>query len=592
MINPCFVFSLPLIIYPSGKFIVVKNLNNPAECFIYRGHSQPTTVAKFSPNGFWVASGDTSGKIRVWSWDHPEHLTKLETLVFAGGVADLDWDNESKKIACVGDGTGILVKCITWDTGNNAGEMLGHNKRVLSVAYKPTRPFRIITGSEDFKSLFYQGPPFKLDHSNSTHTNFINCVRYAPNGSKAISVGSDKRIQLYDGATGEPTVDITNGHEGGVYSVAFSPDSQHFLTASADKTVKMWNVESLALEETFTFSADPQLGDAQVAVLWTANHMVSVSLNGNINVLDRANPSSPRVIHAHQVAITALHVDVARKVAYTGSFDGVVIARDLTTPGKAVRVAGTDKRNIPGGAHGGKVVAIATHGDEVLSVGWDDSLRTASAATNAYSADTGLTGQPSDLTQASGTDLVLAVTNQEIALYRGLTKVSSLSVPYGPTCGALLGETECAVGGCDNKTHIYSIGAGHALTETATIPTRSAISSLAYNPQGDCLAIGDVGRQVEVYERGTWTPRIKDKWVFHTSKVTALAWSPSGNVLASGSLDENIFLWNNSKPASKIQLAFAHMGGVTGLGWLSEESLISTGNDHTMVTWKIPAEWA
>ena len=571
---------------------MVKNLNNTAECFIYRGHSQPTTVAKFSPNGFWVASADVSGKIRVWSWDHPEHLTKLETLVFAGGVADLDWDNESKKIAVVGDGTGILVKCITWDTGNNAGEMLGHNKRVLSVAYKPNRPFRIITASEDFKSLFYQGPPFKLDHSNSSHTNFVNCVRYAPNGSKAVSVGTDKKIQLYDGTTGEPTVDIVNAHDGGIYSVAFSPDSQHFLTASADKTVKLWNAESLALEQTFTFSSDPQIGDAQVSVLWTATHLVSVSLNGNINILDRNNPSTPRVINAHQVAITALHVDVAKKVAYTGSFDGVVISRNLAAPGEAVRVTGTDKRNIPGGAHGGKVVAIATHGDEILSVGWDDTLRSASAATNAYGADTALTGQPSDLTQASGTDLVLTVTNAEIALYRGLNKVSSLSVSYGPTCGALFGETELAVGGGDNKTHIYSIGAGFSLSETTTIPTRSAISSLAYSPVGDCLAIGDVGRQVEVYERGTWTPRIKDKWVFHTSKVTTLAWSPSGNVLASGSLDENIFLWNNAKPNSKIQLAYAHMGGVTGLGWLSEESLISSGNDHTLVTWKIPAEWA
>lgn len=42
--------------YYSGKYIVVKNINDPSDCFIYRGHSQPTTVAKFSPNGYWVAS--------------------------------------------------------------------------------------------------------------------------------------------------------------------------------------------------------------------------------------------------------------------------------------------------------------------------------------------------------------------------------------------------------------------------------------------------------------------------------------------------------------------------------------------------------
>ena len=51
------------IIYPSGKYIVVRNLDNPGDCFIYRGHAHPTTVARFSPNGFWIASGDTSGKV-------------------------------------------------------------------------------------------------------------------------------------------------------------------------------------------------------------------------------------------------------------------------------------------------------------------------------------------------------------------------------------------------------------------------------------------------------------------------------------------------------------------------------------------------
>ena len=88
----------PLLIYPSAKYIVVKNINNPNDCFIYRGHAHPTTCAKFSPNGFWVASADVSGKVRVWSWDNPEHLTKLETTVFSGPVFDLDWDMEAKKI--------------------------------------------------------------------------------------------------------------------------------------------------------------------------------------------------------------------------------------------------------------------------------------------------------------------------------------------------------------------------------------------------------------------------------------------------------------------------------------------------------------
>jgi hypothetical protein len=51
-----FLISTPQLTLASGKFIVVKNIDDPSDCFIYRGHTQPTTVAKFSPNGYWVAS--------------------------------------------------------------------------------------------------------------------------------------------------------------------------------------------------------------------------------------------------------------------------------------------------------------------------------------------------------------------------------------------------------------------------------------------------------------------------------------------------------------------------------------------------------
>lgn len=196
------------IIYASGKLIVVKNLEDPSDCFIYRGHSYPTTVAKFSPNGYWVASADTSGKVRVWSWDNPEHILKIEVPALGGSISDLDWDMESKRIVVCGESGGLMVKCFQWDTGNSLGEMVGHSKKVNSVAYKPTRPFRVFTGGEDFKTVHYAGPPFKMDHSNTCHTNFVNCVRYSPDGSKVVSVGSDKKIQFYDGATGQPTTSI------------------------------------------------------------------------------------------------------------------------------------------------------------------------------------------------------------------------------------------------------------------------------------------------------------------------------------------------------------------------------------------------
>lgn len=53
-----------------------------------------------------------------------------------------------------------------WDSGTSVGEFDGHSRRVLSCAFKPTRPFRIVTCGEDFLVNFYEGPPFKFKLSH------------------------------------------------------------------------------------------------------------------------------------------------------------------------------------------------------------------------------------------------------------------------------------------------------------------------------------------------------------------------------------------------------------------------------------------
>ena len=117
-------------------------------------------------------------------------------------------------------------------------------------------------------------PPFKLDHSdNSAHSNFVNCVRYSPDGNRCVSVSSDKKIQMYDGKTGLATMDVPNAHSMDIYSIAFSPDSSHFITTSADKTVKLWNAETLVCEQTLSMSSDPLINDAQVMKCLKPSHL-------------------------------------------------------------------------------------------------------------------------------------------------------------------------------------------------------------------------------------------------------------------------------------------------------------------------------
>lgn len=63
-----------------------------------------------------------------------------------------------------------------WDSGTNVGEFDGHSRRVLSCAFKPTRPFRIVTCGEDFLVNFYEGPPFKFKLSHRLSVCMFVCL--------------------------------------------------------------------------------------------------------------------------------------------------------------------------------------------------------------------------------------------------------------------------------------------------------------------------------------------------------------------------------------------------------------------------------
>jgi cell division cycle protein 20 (cofactor of APC complex) len=147
-------------------------------------------------------------------------------------------------------------------------------------------------------------------------------------------------------------------------------------------------------------------------------------------------------------------------------------------------------------------------------------------------------------------------------------------------------EDEVAVGGDDNKTHIFALAAGaggaYTLTEVATVETRSAVSAVAYSPVGDQLAIGDAGRQVELYARGSWEVRVKGKWVFHTSKITCLAWSPDGAYLASGANDNTLCIFDGANTMSQGAPAkytlTDHQAAVKALAWSPHErNLLASG---------------
>lgn len=413
------------------------------------------------------------------------------------------------------------------------------------------------------------------------------------------------QIWLYDGTTGEALTQIgtdpSNAHTGSIYSLAWSSDSASIATASADKTVRLWDAQSGELKHKWTFGSGG-VGDMQVAVAFCGNDsFVSVSLTGDLNVLE-LDKTTPAVIHqAHQGAITAMSPTPvpapggsSSSILVTGSFDGVLCAWEHET-GLSRRCQGGKAAPISGACHGNKVTGIAACSAGLVSVGWDDTLRMAPAGADGnvpvFTDSVGTTGQPCGVAANASSELVAVATSQAVMLLRGVNPVASAPAGYTPSSVAISpASDEVAVGSKEGSIHIYSISGGDELRETAVVSGhRGEVTSVAYSPKGDLLAAGDSAREVMVWRTagGSWEPEVQGLWQFHTARVTCLAWSPDGTYVASGGVDQNVFVWKPSKPRRRVQYPFANKDGVGGLAWLSEGELASAGGDHCVTTWNV-----
>jgi len=81
------------------------------------------------------------------------------------------------------------------------------------------------------------------------HTDAVNQARFSPDGLLIVTASRDRTARLWNAATGK-TVTL-EGHAGQVYGAEFSPDGKQVVTASSDKTARLWSIdtgESITLE--------------------------------------------------------------------------------------------------------------------------------------------------------------------------------------------------------------------------------------------------------------------------------------------------------------------------------------------------------
>lgn len=200
---------------------------------ILTGHTKTVKSVRWGGEGR-IFSGSADGTIKIWSSFDGQLLTTL--------TSHGHWVNT------ITLSTDYLLRTGIYD----------HNNRFMTSLLKPLKnrakvlsryniatlghPERLATGSDDFTMFLWTSNRYKVSKIRLTgHQQPINHVCFSPNGIWLISASFDKSIKLWNGMTGQ-LVAIYLGHVASVYMCAWSLDSRLFVSISKDSSLRVWDI--------------------------------------------------------------------------------------------------------------------------------------------------------------------------------------------------------------------------------------------------------------------------------------------------------------------------------------------------------------
>jgi WD40 repeat protein len=84
------------------------------------------------------------------------------------------------------------------------------------------------------------------------HQNPVYAVAVKANSKVGYSVGEDKQLRIWNAVAEGKQVKAVGGHQGAVLRLLVDPKQPFVITASADKTVRVWNADSGAAIKTLS----------------------------------------------------------------------------------------------------------------------------------------------------------------------------------------------------------------------------------------------------------------------------------------------------------------------------------------------------